>query len=44
MKTDFGEMDITTGTEHSFLGMNVKIDESQKKGKNRHERSDKKAN
>ena len=30
MKTDFGEMAITTGTEHSFLGMNVKIDKNQK--------------
>ena len=30
MQADFGEIYITTGTEHSFLGMNIKINEEKK--------------
>ena len=30
MQADFGETDITSGTEHSFLGMNIKINEDKK--------------
>jgi len=30
MQKDFGKMDITTGMKHSFLGMNINIDEEKK--------------
>ena len=33
MKTDYGDMEIKTGTERSFLGMNIMIDEEKKKVK-----------
>ena len=30
MQKDFRKMDITTGTKHSFLGMNINIDEENR--------------
>ena len=30
MKAGFGNMDIVSGTEHSFLGINIKINEEKK--------------
>ena len=30
MQAGFGEMDIISGTEHSFLGMNIEINEEEK--------------